>query len=216
MSCKHWKNDWVAQLYGELEPAQERELVRHLEICAACRETLDGLETSRQLLQDGTPHIPAPPRVVVLQPRWSWSPIRSFAAGVACAILVFGLGLFAGPWLLDDGAQPVRVTAIEPVRTVEPEAVPGTDETLQDLQNDFFAMNERLARLEGGRQLTPVDLRKELDKLERRLNRERLLDLQQVMRSFAASEMHTGSWMDRTDDRLTMLALRQDPRFSEQ
>jgi hypothetical protein len=77
-------------------------------------------------------------------------------------------------------------------------------------------MNERLARLEGSRQLTPADLRKELDTLERRLNRERVLDLQQVMRSFAAVELHTGSWMDQTDDRLAMLALRQDPRFSEQ
>lgn len=216
MPCKHWKDDWVAHLYGELEPAEERELVRHLELCAACRETLDGLESSRQLLQDGAPPIPAPPRVVVLQPRWSWSPIRSFAAGLACAVLLFGLGLFAGPWLLDDGAPPDRVTATEPVRTVEPLAVPATDETMQDLKNDFFAMNERLARLEGGRQLTPVELRKELDKLERRLNRERLLDLEQVMRSFATIELHTGSWMDRTDDRLTMLALRQDPRFSEQ
>ncbi len=204
MSCKHWKNDWVAHLYGELEPAEERELARHLVICTACRETLDGLETSRLLLQDGAPHVPAPPRVVVLQPRWSWSPIRSFAAGVACAILVFGLGLFAGPWLLDDSARPDRVAAIEP------------DQTLQDFKNDFFAMNERLARLEGSRQLTPADLRKELDTLERRLNRERVLDLQQVMRSFAAVELHTGSWMDQTDDRLAMLALRQDPRFSEQ
>ena len=145
VSCKHWKNDWVAHMYGELEPAEERELARHLVICTACRETLDGLETSRQLLQDGAPHVPAAPRVVVLQPRWSWSPIRSFAAGVACAILVFGLGLFAGPWLLDDSARPDRVAAIEPVLAVESEPIPATDQTLQDFKNDFFAMNERLA-----------------------------------------------------------------------
>jgi hypothetical protein len=216
MACKQWKNDWVAQLYGELEPGEERELVGHLEQCADCRDTLDGLKTSRQLLQDGAPHVPGPPRVVVLQPRGPWSTIRSFAAGVACAVVLFGLGLFAGPWLLDDGHETDRVTTQEPVRRVEPEAVPATDETLQDLQNDFFAMNERLAQLEGGRQLTAVELRKELDNLERRLNRERILDLEQVLSSFAAVERHTGSWMDQTDDRLTMLALRQDPRFIEQ
>ena len=215
MPCKHWKNDWVAQLYGELEPAEERELVAHLEGCAACRETLGGLETSRQLLQDGAPYVPAPPRVVVLQPRWSWSPVRAFAAGAACAVLVFGLGLFAGPWVLGDGTEPDRVAAVQPARSVEPVAVPATAESLQDLENDFFAMNERLGRLEGGRQVTPVELRRELDNLERRLNRERVLDLEQVVQSFAAVERHTGSWMDQTDNRLTMLALRQDPRFSE-
>ena len=215
MACKLWKDDWVAHLYGELEPAEESVLVGHLEGCAACRETLNGLKTSRLLLQDAAPPIPATPRVVVLQPRSSWSPIRSFAAGVACAVLVFGLGLFAGPLLLDDATQSDRVTSSEPVRNVEPETVPPTDETLQDLKNDFFAMNERLARLEGGRRVTRIDLRKELDNLERRLNRERVRDLELVVQSFTAAELRTGSWMDQTDNRLTMLALRQDPRFSE-
>lgn len=209
MACKHWKDGWVAHLYDELEPAQERELVEHLECCAACRETLDGLQLSRQLLQEAAPHVPAAPRVVVLQPRRSWSPTWSFAAGAACAVVVFGLGLLAGPRLLDDGARPERVAAREPVRAVKPRAMPATQTTLREF-------GERLGQLEDSPQLTPLELRKELDNLERRLKRERIRDLEQMLRSFAASEMRTGSWMDRTDNRLAMLALSQDPRFSEQ
>ena len=47
MACKHWKDDWVAHLYGELASAEEQELVQHLEDCAGCRETLEGLSVKR-------------------------------------------------------------------------------------------------------------------------------------------------------------------------
>ena len=40
-------------------------------------------------------------------------------------------------------------------------------------------------------------------------------DLEYVVRSITASELHTGNWMDQTDNALTLLAMQQDPRFSE-
>ena len=195
MSCEHWNNDWIAQLYDELEPDEERRLESHLEGCADCRATLAGLRSSRELLREGTPHVPATPRVVVLQSRWSWPSFRAFAAGMACASLVFGLGLFAGPGLLG--------------------RADGPSETIDALQNDLLAMTERVHELEGNREITPAQLREELDNLERRLNRERLQDLRQVADSFTAAQMHTGNWMDQTDNRLALLALRQDPSLLE-
>ena len=59
------------------------------------------------------------------------------------------------------------------------------------------------------------DMALALEGLERRVNRERAEDLEYVMRSLTAAEMRTGSWMDQTEDALTMLAMRQDPRFTE-
>jgi hypothetical protein len=188
MGCKHWKNDWVARLYDELEPDEERRLVAHLEDCAECRATLEGLNSSRELLEEGAPRVPATPRVVVLQSRWSWPSLGAFAAGAACAALVFGLGWFRGP------AQ---------------------NETLELLKNDLFAMTERVRQLEGNRDVTPAAMRKELDNLERRLTRERVRDLEQVVLSFTAAERRTGNWMDQTDNRLVLLALRQDPSLRE-
>lgn len=211
MSCKHWNNEWVAQLYDELESNEERRLVAHLESCAECRETLAGLRSSRELLQEAAPPIPATPRVVVRQSRWPWPSVRAFAAGVACATLVFSLGLFAGSGMLGRGETTARDVAQVPVTEAVLDAP--LDEKLEALESDLFAMAQRVDQLEGDREIVSVALREELDNLERRLNRERVQDLKQVVDSFTAAAVRTGSWMDQTDDRLTLLALRQDPRL---
>ena len=61
MACSSWSNDWIAHLYGELAPEQERALVDHLEGCAACRQTMDDLSASRQLLREYAPPVPGTP-----------------------------------------------------------------------------------------------------------------------------------------------------------
>jgi hypothetical protein len=51
--------------------------------------------------------------------------------------------------------------------------------------------------------------------MKRRIDRERQDDLELLMRSLTASELRTGSWIDETREALQVIALRQDPRFSE-
>jgi hypothetical protein len=60
--------------------------------------------------------------------------------------------------------------------------------------------------------LTRSDLRHELDALERRVQRDRVSDLQYVLRSLAASEVRTDTWIDHTQEAIALLALSQDPR----
>jgi hypothetical protein len=226
MPCKQWNDGWVAQLYGELEPAEERALAAHLERCAACRTTLEELRASHDLLQEASPEVPAAPRVVVLRPRTIWSSAWAFAAGAACALLLFGLGFVAGPrWTGTDGspshetAQADATQIHHPAeRTAIGDTTPVLLEPTPELEDDLFAIQQRLARLEehpSDDALTPVLLREELDRLERRMNQERVRDLEYVIRSLTASELRTGTWMDQTQDALTLLAMRQDPRFSE-
>jgi hypothetical protein len=54
-----------------------------------------------------------------------------------------------------------------------------------------------------------------MENLESRFNEQRAADLEHVIRALAASELRTGTWMDQTQDALTLFAMRQDPRFSE-
>ena len=63
--------------------------------------------------------------------------------------------------------------------------------------------------------LTSAQFRTELERLEHRVNQERVDDLEYVVRSLSAAEQRTGTWMEQTQDALTLLALRQDPRYSE-
>lgn len=226
MPCKQWNDGWVAQLYGELEPAEERALAAHLERCAACKTTLEELRASHELLQEASPEVPAAPRVVVLRPRPIWSNAWAFAAGAACALLLFGLGFMAGPrWTATgDGPSPQVAQADTTQIPASPESAsigettPVLFQTTPELQDDLFALEQRLAKLEeqpSDDALTPALLREELDRLERRFNQERVRDLEYVIRSLTASELRTGTWMDQTQDAITLLALRQDPRFNE-
>jgi len=217
MACKEWKNDWVAHLYDEMEPDEERALVAHLEACAECAATMSGLRESHLLLQSSAPEVPAAPRVVVLQPRRVWSGPWVFAAGAAFSLILFGLGFVAGPrWVeatrgADDGTTRVAAADAAPAETI-----PATEtETLKDA---LAAMQARLDRLEqqpDPSTLTAAEFRQELERFERRVNQQRAGDLEQVIRSLAVAEQRTGTWMEQTQDALTLLALRQDPRYSE-
>mgnify|MGYP000175698820 CR=1 FL=1 len=47
MACKHWNDDWVARLYGELDPGEERaleadrvEVVRYEQVTRESRATV--------------------------------------------------------------------------------------------------------------------------------------------------------------------------------
>jgi len=227
MPCKNWKDDWIATLYGELEPAEQKVLDGHLRDCAACRETLEELQASRNLLHELAPEVPATPRVVVLRPRPFWTTAWTFAAGAACALLLFGLGFFAGPrWTRTAEGPGPAAAAAQPARAGEPtretadaDALPVSTAGEVEVREDLSALRERLERLENRPReetFTPEEFQTALDRLERRFRQERVADLEYVVRSLTASEQRVGTWMDETQEALTLVALRQDPRFSEQ
>jgi len=219
MACKEWKNDWVAHVYGEMEPDDARTLTTHLEHCAECAATLAELSASHDILQETSPEVPAPPRVVVLQPRPVWSGPWVFAAGAACSLILFGLGFIAGPrWeqarhAVEQTATRAEVT--DPARSTAA-TLPAANEL--ELRNALSEVQARLARLEEqpkSSTQTASQIRDELDRLEQRVNQERVRDLEHVFDSLTAAEQRTGTWMEQTHDALTLLALRQDPRYSE-
>jgi hypothetical protein len=227
MPCNNWNDDWIATLYGELEPAEQRALDEHLRECDACRRTLDELRATRELLQDEAFEVPASPRVVVLRPRPLWTTAWAFAAGAACALLLFGVGFWAGPrWtraVQGAGPSPVPTetarSAGPDVRETAGDVAPSASVRDHEMEQDLLALRQRLEHLENRPSedgLTPEQLRAELDRLERRFRQERVRDLEYVVRTLTASEHRVGTWMDQTQEALTLVALRQDPRFSEQ
>jgi hypothetical protein len=206
MACKQWNDAWVARLYDELSESAESELASHLERCADCRGTLEGLQASRALLQEAAPQVPATPRVVVLRPRPVWSGMWSFAAGGVCALLLFSLGFWAGPrWT---SGAPATLSA----------AADATEQPRRAAE-DFLALERRLELLEqrAAPDEEPAQLafQEEMEHLEARFNEQRADDLEHVIRTLAASELRTGTWMEQTQDFVTLLAMRQDPRLSE-
>jgi hypothetical protein len=225
MSCKQWNDDWVAHVYDELEPDERRALEAHVERCDECRTTLAELRASHAMLEHHAPEVPATPRVVVLRPRPTWSGAWVFAAGAACSLLLFGLGFVTGPrWVEARRAGEPAVAATdlpEPVRSPDlarDDAMPAAHEPTPELLDELSEIRLRLARLEqrpAAEPLPPEEFRAELERLERRVNQERVRDLEHVFRSLTASEMRTGTWMEQTQDALTLLALRQDPRYAE-
>lgn len=226
MPCKHWNDDWIAHLYGELPASEERPLAAHLERCAECRAALDELRDTRELLREAAPEVPVAPRVLVLRPRPIRASAWAFAAGAACALLLFGLGFVAGPrWTAARDSTPATVARADDPSPATAAEEPGADaapvslEASPELYEDVQAIEQRLARLEarpGDEALSVAEFHEGLAELERRFNRERVRDLEYVVRSLTASELRTGTWMDQTENALTMLALRLDPNVNEQ
>ncbi len=203
MRCDAWKDDWVAHLYGELQTEEEQELLRHLQDCSACRQSMDDLAEARQRLA-GAPAVPvvswarAAPAAVR-----SWRTVGAFAAGVAFAALCFGMGLVGATF---------RATPPEALPTVSAVSADELDEMRRTVQ----VLTARLAEVEDhDSPVTLNDIQREISDAEKRFNRERGRDLEYLMQTMTASEMRTASWKDRTNEALQLIALRQDPRFRE-
>jgi hypothetical protein len=216
MACKQWNDAWIARLYDELSESEESELASHLERCADCRETLEALRASRELLQEAAPEVPSAPRVIVLRPRPVWPGVWSFATGGVCALVLFSLGFWAGPrWT---SGAPATLPVEARVENAQPSSADLTEEPRYSAE-DLLALERRLDALEqrSAPDEEPAQLafQEEIEDLETRFNERRAADLEQVIRTLAASELRTGTWMDQTQDVLTLLAMRQDPRFSE-
>jgi len=219
MPCNEWNEQWVAKLYDELDPEEDRLLTRHLESCEECRHTLDELGQSRELLQASSPYVPASPKVVVLRPRGLRQPLWAFASGLAAALLVFAVGLGVGYKALSAApsdeipqlqarivsdaearsALEARIDALEaqlvqqasatPVETTPPEAMQAM------VSRDQF---------EDG-----------LRRLEERVNYDRVRDMEFLMGEMTAVEWRAGKWVDETREAVQLAFMQSDPRFNE-
>ena len=216
MSCPQWNEQWVAKLYDELEPAEERRLEEHLAICESCRGTLDGLARSRVLLREGMGAIPAAPRAIVLR---SGRPAWAFASGLAAALVVFGLGAWAGAGVL---GQPPRERA-----TVQ--SGPAAEETPRvALEQRIRTLEAQLAELESATSaartepvqpaaecVTREQLAADLGKLEQRFKYERLGDVEYLLGEMKSVERRAADWVDETREAVRLVALTSDPRLNE-
>jgi hypothetical protein len=221
MSCKQWKEEWVAHLYDELEPVEERALEEHLSSCESCRNRMEHLAATRQMLRDACPTVPATPSVVVLRPRRLLQPLWTFAAGAAAASLIFALGLVAG--INVPGAQPAGAVAQAGDAPRGTELVmPVASQEQMQAQLDFL-----LDRVEELGQVPPHDpavqnafltrsqLDEELRRMEQQAELERSRDFGFLLEEIAAAEMRTGAYLDDTRRALQVVAVKNDPRFRE-
>ena len=191
MACKQWNDDWVAHLYGELEPHETTRLTEHLERCASCAETLQQLSSTREVLHQCAPAVPSAPRVVVLRPRPAWRPVWAFAAGLACALLVFAIGLNLLPagGTADQQAQLARL-----------------EQRLQQIEQLSPVSQNVLTRQEFEAGLTRLAQRGEVD---------RARDFEFLLTEISAVEYRNGSRINTNREALRYAMLASRPEVSE-
>ncbi len=219
MPCNEWNEQWVAKLYAELDPEEDRLLTRHLESCEECRHALDELGQSRELLQASSPYVPASPKVVVLRPSGLRQPVWAFASGLAAALLVFAVGLGVGynalsaapsdelPQLqariVSDAearsALEARIDALEAQLVQQASATP-VETTPPEAMQAMVSQDQ----LDDG-----------LRRLEERVNYDRVRDMEFLMGEMTAVEWRAGKWVDETREAVQLAFLQSDPRFNE-
>ncbi|NIM00852.1 MAG: hypothetical protein GTN89_07975 [Acidobacteria bacterium] len=150
MECKQWNETWVAYLYDECS-AEERDIIAaHLDRCDGCRERMNELAATREVLASSASEIAAPPRVIVLPAASPRTPSTwSFAGGFAAAAAMFAIGLFVGvTWFTP---EPVEQTILE--MGEDPIAVDrgGTqpDPNYLQIRNEYEQLDNRLGRIEN-------------------------------------------------------------------
>lgn len=224
MSCGRWKELWVERLYAEISPEDDARLSSHLAECAACREEFDGLSTTRAILRDAAPRVPATPRVVVLGRSARRSPAWAMAAGLAGFGLLAGLAL-SWAWQARTAAdQLAQELARREHRTDAPAlALASSDEIDRRVREGierYLAGREPAAAMASASPahaapLTRDELNLLLDRYDRKVHRERANDLRYVLDEIAGIEARTTERLGETQQAIRYVALANDPRLSE-
>jgi hypothetical protein len=227
MACEQFNRDWIAYLYGELDSESQRRLDDHRASCAECRTKLDELAASSRLLREAAPAVPPAPRVVVLRPGATRQPLWAFAAGAACALGLIAAGVFTGVQM-GQGSDPESVERIdqspELARTEPGLSRAEFDQAMQAQQRMF---ETRLAEVEAHYAntasadsapptLTRDELEVELTRLQRLFEVKHAAEFEFLSEEIAATEARTATWIGENREALNYLALRTDPRVSEQ
>jgi len=219
MPCNEWNEQWVAKLYDELDPEEDRRLARHLEGCEDCRRALDELGQSRELLQASSPYVPASPHVVVLRPSGLRQPLWAFASGLAAALLVFAVGLGVGYKALS--AEPnAEVPQAQARITSDAEARSALEARIGALEAQLIqqasATPAETTPPEAVQAMVSRDQFEDgLRQLEKRVNFERARDMEFLLGEMTAVEWRAGKWVDETREAVQLAFLQSDPRFNE-
>ena len=219
MPCNEWNEQWVAKLYDELDPEEDRRLALHLEGCEDCRRALDELGQSRELLQASSPSVPASPSVVVLRPSGLRQPLWAFASGLAAALLVFAVGLGAGYKALS--AEPSdEVPQLQAQIASDAQARSALEERIDALEAQLIqqasATPAETTPPEAVQAMVSRDQFEDgLRHLEERVNFERARDMEFLLGEMTAVEWRAGKWVDETREAVQMAFLQSDPRFNE-
>jgi len=219
MPCNELNEQWVAKLYDELDPEEDRRLARHLEGCEDCRRALDELGQSRELLQASSPYVPASPHVVVLRPSGLRQPLWAFASGLAAALLVFAVGLGVGYKALS--AEPnAEVPQAQARITSDAEARSALEARIGALEAQLIqqasATPAETTPPEAVQAMVSRDQFEDgLRQLEKRVNFERARDMEFLLGEMTAVEWRAGKWVDETREAVQLAFLQSDPRFNE-
>ena len=217
MSCNAWNDQWVARLYDELDPDEERSLSRHLAGCESCRDTLEELERSRTLLRESVPIVPTAPRAVVLRASPVGRPVWAFAAGLAAALAIFAVGAWSG----------IGTSASSDPAAVEVDTRLAADRTAREtLERRIGMLEAELARRSAAQEswpgatraaqcVTADELAQGLTRLEQRVKYDRLEDVEFLLGEMHAVERRAAGWVDDTREAVRLVALSNDPRLSE-
>jgi anti-sigma factor RsiW len=218
MPCNEWNEHWVAKLYDELEPEEERQLTRHLESCGECRRALDELQHSRELLQASSPYVPASPRVVVLRPSGLRQPLWAFAAGLAAALLVFVVGLGVGYAALT-GEPSDAVPQLQAQLASDAEARSALEARIDSLEAQLIQQASAATETTPPEAMQAMVSRDQFEdglrQLEQRVNYERVRDMEFLLGEMTAVEWRAGKWVDETREAVQLAFLQSDPRFNE-
>ena len=151
----------------------------------------------------------------------------AYAAGAACAMLLFAWGCWRG-YRWPGAASPARAglgpaasAAVPAARVAEPGAV-----SPDALQARLDPLLQRIDTLEAGLAacgadrpdgawLTRAQLQEEIARLERRADLKRARDFDFLLGEITATEMRTGTYLNETREALQMVAMRSDPRLTE-
>lgn len=220
MACEDRKQALVALLYGESQPEAEGELRDHLARCDGCRETLEQLSRARESLVEARPEVPlGSPRVVVLRPAPWRRPLLAFAAGLACAVVLLGVGAVAG-------ARMGGVLGLQAAATgTQPQTRPVTEEELAGVLRSYSSRIDQLDRENDEVRevvLDPTQRRvlyrdefdREIRKLGKVLDVRRATDLDLLIGEIRAAEFRAHDRIGQTQEAVRYVLLANDPRLS--
>jgi hypothetical protein len=214
MGCTNWNDEWVAELYDELDVAESARLHAHLGECSACRATLDGLAATRSELQQNAGEVPLAPRVVLLPSRPLRQPVWAFAAGLAFALILFSGGIFAGRQI-----QRVSGTTAEPQTISMTEVEAALARQQSEIDDRFSAMEAVQSPADSSTAdpstLSRNELETELAELRRKLELSQTRDFEFLLGEINRTEARAGSWANETRQALQYVMLANNPDISD-
>jgi hypothetical protein len=218
MACKQWNEQWIARLYDELDPEEDRLLSTHLEACNECRRTLSELEQSRQSLGAASPYVPVNRRVIVLEPGGKRQAVWHLVYSLAAALVVFVVGAWVGGNLLTTGGQ--ESAQLEGLLAAHAEQRVAFENRIGELEATLTAVASRPRPAEQLPTATEAMVTRDeyaigLEELQHNMQRQRIRDMEFLIGEMNAVEFRAAQWVDETREGVRLVAMQNDPNLSQ-